>query len=173
MTTSVSALKSVMGVCPLKTLPTLLLERGVHIVPAEDEGESPLMKKVIGGNERRFLFIHSDSIKLCPFELFIAHDDDLILNPRLDLLFREGGVGEDQGIDLFMNQGIIQVGQDRVIGSARIRIIPLAGIWIYMEYFLNMLPRFFPNMENIEKTILSMAIVVLTIYVHQPHRRFR
>lgn len=41
----------------------------------------------------------------------------------------------------------------------------IAGIWVYMEYFLNMLPRFFPNMENIEKTILSMAIVVLTIYV--------
>ncbi|MBV6682394.1 hypothetical protein KV679_01680 [Bacillus sp. JRC01] len=40
----------------------------------------------------------------------------------------------------------------------------IAGIWIYMEYFLNMLPRFFPNMENIEKTIFSMAIVVLTIY---------
>ncbi|MHC8520642.1 hypothetical protein ACPJHQ_04375 [Rossellomorea sp. H39__3] len=48
------------------------------------------MKKVIGGDERRFLFIHADGIKVCPIELFIAHDDDLILNPRLDLIFREG-----------------------------------------------------------------------------------
>ncbi|MDJ0332682.1 VanZ family protein [Planococcus sp. S3-L1] len=41
----------------------------------------------------------------------------------------------------------------------------LIGSWLYVSFFMNLLPRFFGNMENIEKNILAVLIIVLTTYV--------
>ncbi|WOV85750.1 hypothetical protein PGH26_07390 [Sporosarcina jeotgali] len=38
------------------------------------------------------------------------------------------------------------------------------GIWLYLGFFMDILPRFFANMENIEKNILAVLIIFLSIY---------
>ncbi|WP_211656144.1 VanZ family protein [Planococcus alpniumensis] len=41
----------------------------------------------------------------------------------------------------------------------------LIGSWLYVSFFMNLLPRFFGNMENIEKNILAVLIIVITTYI--------
>lgn len=41
----------------------------------------------------------------------------------------------------------------------------LVGIWLYLTFFMNLLPRFFANMENIEKNILAVLIIIATTYI--------
>lgn len=41
----------------------------------------------------------------------------------------------------------------------------ISGIFIYFVFFMDMLPMFFANMENIEKNILAALIVIFTIYI--------
>lgn len=41
----------------------------------------------------------------------------------------------------------------------------LAGIFLYIGFFMDILPMFFANMENIEKNILAIIIITLTVYV--------
>lgn len=43
-------------------------------------------------------------------------------------------------------------------------ISAIVGIMIYVGFFMDLLPRFFANMENIEKNILAIIIIVLSIY---------
>lgn len=40
----------------------------------------------------------------------------------------------------------------------------VAGTFLYVKFFMDILPRFFANMENIEKNILALTIVILTVY---------
>jgi hypothetical protein len=39
----------------------------------------------------------------------------------------------------------------------------IVGILLYVEIFMDILPRFFANLENIEKSILAMIIVDLSV----------
>lgn len=41
----------------------------------------------------------------------------------------------------------------------------LAGVLLYVGFFMDILPMFFANMENIEKNILAIIIITLTVYV--------
>lgn len=41
----------------------------------------------------------------------------------------------------------------------------IVGILLYVNFFMNLLPRFFANMENIEKNILAVIIIVLSVYI--------
>lgn len=40
----------------------------------------------------------------------------------------------------------------------------VAGTFLYVEFFMDILPRFFANMENIEKNILALIIVIFSVY---------
>lgn len=44
-------------------------------------------------------------------------------------------------------------------------ISAIAGILLYVGFFMNLLPRLFANMENIEKNILAIIIIDLSIYI--------
>ena len=39
------------------------------------------------------------------------------------------------------------------------------GIFLYVSFFYDTLPMFFSNMENIEKNILALVIVITTIFI--------
>jgi VanZ like family len=41
----------------------------------------------------------------------------------------------------------------------------LIGLALYFKFFIDILPRFFGNMENIEKNILAALIIVVTTYI--------
>lgn len=41
----------------------------------------------------------------------------------------------------------------------------IVGVLLYVGFFMDLLPRFFANMENIEKNILAILIIVFSIYV--------
>lgn len=41
----------------------------------------------------------------------------------------------------------------------------LTGVLLYVGFFMDILPMFFANMENIEKNILAILIITLTVYV--------
>lgn len=41
----------------------------------------------------------------------------------------------------------------------------IAGVLLYVGFFMNILPMFFANMENIEKNILAIFIITFTVYV--------
>lgn len=41
----------------------------------------------------------------------------------------------------------------------------LVGVLLYVGFFMDILPMFFANMENIEKNILAIIIITLTVYV--------
>ena len=41
----------------------------------------------------------------------------------------------------------------------------LMGVGLYLGFFMNKLPLFFPNMENIEKNILALLILIVAIYI--------
>ncbi|MCM3317719.1 VanZ family protein [Rummeliibacillus stabekisii] len=41
----------------------------------------------------------------------------------------------------------------------------IAGILLYIGFFMNILPMFFANMENTEKNILAIFIITFTVYV--------
>lgn len=41
----------------------------------------------------------------------------------------------------------------------------LIGFVLYLTIFMNILPMFFSNMENIEKNILAILIIIFTIYI--------
>lgn len=43
-------------------------------------------------------------------------------------------------------------------------ISAIVGILLYAGFFMNLLPRFFANMESIDKNILAIIIIVLSIY---------
>ena len=52
-----------------------------------------------------------------------------------------------------------------VINVSLFLISAIVGILLYANFFMNLLPRFFANMENIEKNILAVIIIVLSVYV--------
>lgn len=41
----------------------------------------------------------------------------------------------------------------------------LIGFVLYLTIFINILPMFFSNMENIEKNILAILIIIFTVYI--------
>ena len=41
----------------------------------------------------------------------------------------------------------------------------LMSVGLYFGFFMDKLPLFFPNMENIEKNILALLILIVTIYI--------
>jgi len=44
-------------------------------------------------------------------------------------------------------------------------ISTIVGIMLYTGFFMDFLPRFFANMENIEKNILAIIIIVFSVYI--------
>ena len=40
----------------------------------------------------------------------------------------------------------------------------IGGILLYVGFFMDLLPRFLANMENVEKNILAIIIIILSIY---------
>lgn len=52
----------------------------------------------------------------------------------------------------------------RFLGIVLFLVSALIGSLLYLGYFINMLPRFFNNMENIEKNILAYIIIIWSVY---------
>ncbi len=53
----------------------------------------------------------------------------------------------------------------KIIKSILFLLSVVFGILLYLKFFINLLPMFFSNMENIEKNILAVLLIIFSTYL--------